>query len=332
MCVILYTVINGKKILAKNRDRAYKPTVKLIHELINGIEVAYIKDADSGWVEGMDENGFAIVNSTLSINDSEAMSKKRVIYNRTKKNKVLYMLSKKNKSKFIKKMLHYHKKKDFRPNLFLEGHSLIALDNNENEVFHVESNNNNDLRVDSVKKNAVYSNYGVLLKNAGFTKGRKGVSSYLRRKIVEKELEKLDVLQKEGKINCQTNIYNKISDIMNKNYINIDPRFHSYRDKHFTMKKHREISKDNVFINTTAQIIFNVTDKEFVLYNDIHNSKDAVYENRLPRDMIPKIKVTILDTEKNPKPHKIFTKKYIQKVYKKFNYNAKTKKANIGKN
>ena len=318
MCVILYTVINGKKILAKNRDRAYKPKVKLIHELINGVEVAYLRDEYSGWIEGMDENGFAIVNSTLRQHDSDKLPKK---------SKVLYMLSKKNKSRFIKKLTHYHKNKNYKPNLFLEGHSLISLDNNDNEVIHVENDNNTNVQINHVEKNAVFTNYGILIKNAGFTKGRKGVSSFLRRKIIEKELENLNILQKEGKINCQTNIYNKISEIMNKNYINIDPRFHSYRDKNFTIKQHREISKKNVFINTTAQLIFNVTDKEFVLYNDIHNSKDAVYVNRLPRDVIPKIKINILDVEKDPKPHKIFTQKYIQKVYKKFNYNNKTKKA-----
>ena len=324
MCVILYTTINGKKILAKNRDRTYKPNIKLVHELVNGLEIAYIKDQDTGWIEGMDENGFALVNSTLSTNDSKDISKKRLLYNRTKKNKLYYVLTKKNKKKFFKKIMSYHKIKNYKPNLFLEGHSLMAI--NDDKIVHIENNSKNDFVVDHIKKNTVFTNYGILLKNEGYTKGRKGVSSFLRRKVVEKELEHLDQLQSEGKIMCTTNIYNKIAEVLNKNYINLDPRFHSYRDKNFTIKKKPEISKGNVFINTTAQLMFNVTDKEFVFYNDIHNSESIEYVNQLPRDYVPKIKIVIQETEKNTTPHKIFTQKYLQKVYKKFNYHSKTKK------
>jgi len=76
MCVILCTKINGKQILAKNRDRSYKPSIEIIHEIVNGIEVAYIKDKISGWIEGMNENGFALVNSTLSRTDGKINKKK----------------------------------------------------------------------------------------------------------------------------------------------------------------------------------------------------------------------------------------------------------------
>ena len=65
MCVILYTEIDGKKILAKNRDRNYKPHIQIIHEIVNGIEIAYIKDIDTGWVEGLNEHGYGLVNATL---------------------------------------------------------------------------------------------------------------------------------------------------------------------------------------------------------------------------------------------------------------------------
>ena len=50
MCVIVYTEIDGKKILAKNRDRPYKPDMEIIHKIVNGIEIAYIRDKISGWI------------------------------------------------------------------------------------------------------------------------------------------------------------------------------------------------------------------------------------------------------------------------------------------
>jgi len=61
MCVILYTTINGKKILAKNRDRIYHPNIEIIHEIIDGIEVIYLMDKKTGWIEGMNENGFGTI-------------------------------------------------------------------------------------------------------------------------------------------------------------------------------------------------------------------------------------------------------------------------------
>ena len=44
MCVIIYTKIDGKQFLIKNRDRTYDPKIEIIHEIINGIEVVYIND------------------------------------------------------------------------------------------------------------------------------------------------------------------------------------------------------------------------------------------------------------------------------------------------
>jgi len=317
MCVILYTVINGKKILAKNRDRAYNPHIKLIHELVNGLEIAYIKDEDTGWIEGMDENGFALVNSTLSTNDGKNMSKKRIIYNNsnTKKNKTYYVLTKKNKSKFFHKILHNHKIKDYKTNLFLEGHSLMSLENGK--IYHIENNSIDDYVVDNIKENTVFANSGQLLKKEGYTHGRKGVSSFLRKKIIEKELN--DLFKNKKNI-CYENIYTTISHLLNKNYVNLDPLFHTYRDKMYTLKKHKELNHHKKFVNTTSQLIFNVTDKEFVFYNDIHNSAKVSYVNKLPKNTLPKIKITIKDTEKNPNPYKIFNEKYLKKIYKKFNY------------
>ena len=78
MCVILCTKIDGKQILAKNRDRTYKPLIEIIHEIVNGIEVAYIKDKNSGWIEGINENKFGLVNSTLSRMDGKIKNKRIV--------------------------------------------------------------------------------------------------------------------------------------------------------------------------------------------------------------------------------------------------------------
>ena len=67
MCVILFTKINDSNIIFKNRDRFYNANVKIIHELNNGIELAYIYDEHTGWIEGINEYGIGIINSTFTI-------------------------------------------------------------------------------------------------------------------------------------------------------------------------------------------------------------------------------------------------------------------------
>jgi hypothetical protein len=315
MCVILYTEINGKKILAKNRDRTYKPNIELIHEIVNGIELAYIKDKKTGWVEGMNENGCGIVNSTLNMNESKHVKKMKKTVLKTKKNKIFNALCEEKNDKIFYDLVKQTKNTN---NDILEGHTLLTINN---QIFHIENNVYNDFIIKKVDKPVVYTNHGVNLKNEGFTEGKKGLSSFLRKKLVETEL----------KSNKDLDLYDDfIKNVMNVNYTNIDPRFHSYRDKQLTLKK-KNIDKDQIFINTTGQIILNITDKEFVYYTDVNNSENIKYVNKLPSNYVPKIRIIIKETEKHTKHKKrVFTKKYLKNLYKQFNYNvSKTKKRRI---
>lgn len=124
MCVILYTEINGKKILAKNRDRAYKPEVRIIHEIVNGIEIAYLKDENTGWIEGMNGEGTGIVNSTLNSFDSKTNSTKKL----KKKGNVIYnaLINDKSEKNF------YDIIKNAKNDYVLEGHTLLC---HENDIF-----------------------------------------------------------------------------------------------------------------------------------------------------------------------------------------------------
>ena len=54
-CVVAKVNIDGKTILAKNRDRGYKAQIEVIHELINEVEVVYIHDKLTDWSEGLNE-------------------------------------------------------------------------------------------------------------------------------------------------------------------------------------------------------------------------------------------------------------------------------------
>ena len=225
-------------------------------------------------------------------------SKKNVIFNS--------LINDKKNVNFFDLITHADKK------YILEGHTLIC---HNNHVYHIENTSDNNFVAEKVNKTSVYSNYGIRKKDAGYNSCVKGLSTFLRSNIIIHELKDNDIKSEEELIN-----------IMNINYKNIDPRNHPYRDKYYTLKKNRNIDPKKVKISTTGQILLNMTDKEFIYYSDIHNSKNVEYINKLPKGYVPKIRITIKETEKNLKnKKKIFTKKYLQKIYSKFDC-KKTKK------
>lgn len=70
-CVGVSLKINDKIVLAKNRDRAYKPELEIMHTLLGGTEVAYLHDKTTDWSEGMNEHGIGIVNTALFVGYDE---------------------------------------------------------------------------------------------------------------------------------------------------------------------------------------------------------------------------------------------------------------------
>ena len=68
---------------------------------------------------------------------------------------------------------------------FFEGHSLIVCDE---ECLHIENNTDNKFVISKINGPSVFSNNGMRLKDAGYTKGKKGLSSFLRKKNIEMEL------------------------------------------------------------------------------------------------------------------------------------------------
>lgn len=310
MCVILYTTLNGKTILAKNRDRIYKPKIEIIHEIVNGIEMVYFKDLSTNWMEGINEKGCAMVNSSLynpnrvSVRDRVRQDPDYLKHHKTKGNVFYNLLCEK---ETVDKLL-----KQDRNFKLIEGHTLLV---SEGKCYQIEETDDEFSIKQNHKNNVVLSNHGENT-DAGYRSGKKGVSSFLRQKIVEEELKKV----KND---------DQLLSIMNKNYSNIDPRFHPYRSKELTKKHNPTLSnrKSLKFVRTTSQLLLNITDLEFVYYNDVSNEKNVKFINKLPTSYQPKIKVTIHETFKALRPtYKIFNDSYLNKVYKKFDFNPKTRR------
>ena len=294
MCLIVYTKINGKKFLIKNRDRGYDPKIEIIHEIIKGIEVVYYKDLITGWNEGMNELGIGLINSTLNNKLFISKNKNKDIYDalidRNFENKISTCFQNKKCEKII------------------EGHNLIVTDLG---VFHVEQftdNDTEDFFFYKLNENepVVFSNHSIHGNNK--IKGFKKKSSFLRKKIAEDEISQKKIQNIE-----------QVLQILNTNYTNIDPRFHPYRDSYYSLQKNKKLKKTKkTLISTSAQIVMNMTDKTFNYYSDMHHNKVVNYINKLPNNYVPKIKIFIHPIQKNLTFKKQLSKKKIQTAYKKF--------------
>ena len=67
-CSLVAGKLRNNLFLFKNRDNKNYGEIKIIHEIINGIEIAYLSDP-TGWVEGMNEYGIGFVFAYLSTKD-----------------------------------------------------------------------------------------------------------------------------------------------------------------------------------------------------------------------------------------------------------------------
>ena len=71
MCVIASLYLEEQSILVKNRDRKYKASIKIVHEIKNGVEILYLHDIGTDWSEGLNEFGIGITNATLMVVQDE---------------------------------------------------------------------------------------------------------------------------------------------------------------------------------------------------------------------------------------------------------------------
>lgn len=73
MCVVAVKYIEGSGWIGiKNRDRNYKPTIKIRKSFRNGIERLYIWDMRTRWTEGLNEHGICVISGSVLVKDDEA--------------------------------------------------------------------------------------------------------------------------------------------------------------------------------------------------------------------------------------------------------------------
>ena len=64
-------------VLAKNRDRNYRPVIKMVQNKKEGVERLYLFDTQTGYSEGINEYGVAIVSAAVSVKTDEKEGKQK---------------------------------------------------------------------------------------------------------------------------------------------------------------------------------------------------------------------------------------------------------------
>lgn len=322
MCVILYADVKGKKIFAKNRDRAFGVKCNIYHEIIDGIEIVYLKDEGCGWIEGMNANGFGLINSTLNLKDSsihrskgtrKKLQSRRLKALVQKKNKVYNALKKKTK-KNIKLLVNKNNKDNT-----VEGNTLIHTE--DGVVKHLENDVDNHYTFRKITEStAVFTNHSKYLSELGYVSGAKGLSSYMRNKLSELQLK--NEIKNANKCDNSKCLYNLLlDDVLNVYHSGIDVKDQPYRDRKQFFIEHPEFKRTTRVVRTTGQILMNFTDKVFLYKYDTKNSENNIpkYINKLPKNYVPKIRVIIEKTNKRITPRReSFTRKKLRNIEKKF--------------
>jgi len=223
MCVIIAKKNDTWK-LFKFRDRGYDPKYIIKDYNVNNIEITYLLDKKSQWIEGINSNGITLVSAALD-NHSDSS-----IGNTNNSNELFRQYIKKNNHRnfeILKRVLRQHTIEEalevlvdskFIGNTFLtDGYKLYSIEiaipqskllkYKETEDFKdldwksfkakiMQGLDENDFKVSvkdfSNKRFVVKTNHSVELKNLGYIKGQKGYkSSIKRREIVKSYIKNL---------------------------------------------------------------------------------------------------------------------------------------------
>jgi hypothetical protein len=273
MCVIASLYLENQAVLVKNRDRKYNASIKVVHELRDGVEVLYIHDLGTDWSEGLNEFGIGITNATLMVNQDEregVVVKKRanaVSYDGAKIRKALSI---KNIDDTLKYLMDYKNK-----SLLDNGLKGITIISNPITKYVLEGTTKHNPLAVEVKKEQpiVRTNHGIYYPGAGYNSGIKKQSSFSRLEIAERELSKV-------------NKVNEVLDILSAQYV----------EDNF-LNPYRRPSEHQIF--TTGQILTNLSTLT------LHYKADPIfcdfvgYERLLPEGYDSKLKFELSYVEEN---------------------------------
>ena len=259
MCIIVSKSIDGSKILAKNRDRAYKPSLEIVHTLINGVEVAYLRDTITDWSEGMNEYGIGLVNTALMVGYDE--NEKKIVKKGGKPSKDGKKIRTALSQKTIKETINSAITFDGG----IKGHTFIAT---PTKTVCIETTSKHNPKYELHDgEGIVRTNHGHLHYGAGYTKGKDYLSSKIRKISAEKVLKRA----------------NKVDDIL--------PLM---RKKFYTHESNLNMTRDTDKMFTSSQLLLDLSNMVFKLTYRENNVEEFVGVRRsFPEGYEPKIKIVV---------------------------------------
>ena len=267
-CIIVSKEVGDKFILAKNRDRAYKPKLEIVHTIIDGMEVAYLHDMITDWSEGMNANGIGVVNAALLVGHDEAEKKlvKKVGKPGPDGDKMRNIIKQPTLKDALKACLTYKGKS----NLALKGHTFISSPKHMISI-EATSKHKPDVKLHNTLHPVVRTNHGHVFTDAGYTHGEKYLSSKMRKISAQKV------------INGITD-WTEVAQAMRKEFFPKESQLNMRRQ-----------AKD---MFTSSQTVMNLTDKilEVEYFADKVESFEGV-RNELPKGYEPKIKIQVRELQ-----------------------------------
>ena len=173
-CVIAQLNIDGARVLFKNRDRTYAPEIKVIHTRRNFVEIMYMQDEHTGWIEGINEHGIAVVNAALMVNrdEKEKGKKEREInaegdimgVTSEDAHRILTMLEKPTLEEALDSLVYYDGG--------VRGHMALS---DGSRAFSIEHTDEHEAVVKLIPKNRIHvrTNHGIEHPSAGYTKEKR---------------------------------------------------------------------------------------------------------------------------------------------------------------
>lgn len=272
-CTIAYTVVDGKIILAKNRDRSYSVKIKIVRELINDVEMVYIIDEDTDWSEGMNCHGTAVINSALMVDADE--NEKKIAKKKGKPSedgqKIRRALMFKKAADSLMSIINFTG--NDKREVGVKGHTFLATPKHTYSI-EMTSKHKPVIKKLSSSLNHVRTNHGYEYEDSGYTSGPSKKSSELRWEYTQKML---------AKVKIPADVLNGMS-----SYFADDMRNNPYRNADMVKNP---TSKD--ILSTTGQIMMNVTDLEMTVRLDKDKSKYLGIDDRTPDHYEPKIKIKV---------------------------------------
>lgn len=263
MCVIVNKKFDNANYLIKNRDRAYKPSLEIVHELVNGVEIAYLRDTITDWSEGINEYGIGLVNTALMVGYDE--NEKKIVKKAGKPSKdgrrIREVLSKKTIKEVVETALNFDGG--------IKGHTFIGTPDKTLTIERT-SKHKEKLKVYS-EGELVRTNHGFFYPTAGYTKGNNYLSSKIRKTLAEKLLKTISTPY----------------DLMV-----------GMRKTHYKPNSNLNMWRNTSKMFSSSQICLNLTEKTLkVVLREGKVEKFLGINNKLPKNYTPKIKIEVFKTK-----------------------------------